>query len=184
MKRSIIIIVGLIVLGIFIIVAVGMFKFNILNDDIIIVPPVVPVSIKDTTYVIDHKAVKLVAGVAEENIAGSTSKTTTRYFGNQVDDDFNSDGSVDSAFLLTQETGGSGIFYYLVVALKTATGYQGTNAILLGDRIAPQTTGFLNGMIVVNYGERGIGESMTTQPTVGVSRYFKVEGTALTEVQE
>ena len=53
--------------------------------------------------------------------------------------DLNGDGTPDVAFLLTQSPGGSGTFYYAVVALRTATGYTGTNAVLLGDRIAPQT---------------------------------------------
>ena len=108
---------------------------------------------------------------------------TTTYFGNEVAGDFNNDGRTDTAFLLTQDTGGSGTFYYLVVALKTSTGYQGTNGILLGDRIAPQTTGYLNGLIVVNYADRAPKEPLTAIPTVGVSRYFRVEGSVLAEVQ-
>jgi len=42
--------------------------------------------------------------------------------------------------LLTQETGGSGIFYYVAFALNTENGYAGGRTVLLGDRIAPQTT--------------------------------------------
>ncbi|HRH21982.1 MAG TPA: hypothetical protein PLJ58_02155, partial [bacterium] len=55
------------------------------------------------------------------------------------------------------------------------------NAILLGDRIAPQTTEWLDGEIVVNYAERKAGEAMTVSPSVGVSRYFQVADGTLIE---
>jgi hypothetical protein len=62
--------------------------------------------------------------------------------------------------------------------------YQGTNAVLLGDRIAPQTTEIRDGgMLIVNYVERKPGEPMTTRPSMGVSKYLKVEGTMLVEIQ-
>jgi len=61
--------------------------------------------------------------------------------------------------------------------------YKGTNAILLGDRIAPQTTEIKNGQVIVNYADRAAGEPMTARPSVGVSKYLKVEGTTLVEAQ-
>src|SRR3989338_11545365 len=68
---------------------------------------------KNAEYVIDGQRVKLTNGVAETEAApGSASKITTRYFGNEVRSDMNGDGREDIAFLLTQETGGSGTFFY------------------------------------------------------------------------
>ncbi len=139
---------------------------------------------KDTTYVIENQPVTLVGGKAEVEAApGSASKITTTYFGNEAVGDLNGDGKPDTAFLLTQNQGGSGTFYYVVVALKSDTVYQGTNAILLGDRVAPQTTEIRDGQLIVNYAERAAGEPMTTQPSVGVSKYLKVEGDTLVVVQ-
>jgi hypothetical protein len=139
---------------------------------------------KNATYIIDGKLVTLVNGVSEvATVPGSTSKITTTYFGNDATGDLNGDGMPDVAFILTQNGGGSGTFYYAVVALKTANGYQGTNAILLGDRIAPQTTEIRNGQSIVNYADRKAGEPMTAQPSVGVSKYLKIEGNNLTVVQ-
>lgn len=130
---------------------------------------------KSATYLIDNKSVTLVNGLSEmEIIPDSASKIITRYFGNDAIGDLNGDGRADIAFLLTQETGGSGIFYYIAVALAGDGGYQGLNAILLGDRIAPQTTEINNGRIVVNYADRKSGEPFTTMPSIGVSKYFQV----------
>jgi hypothetical protein len=47
-----------------------------------------------------------------------------------------------------------------------------TNALLLGDRIAPQTLGLDNGRALFNYAERRVGEPMTTQPSMGKSLWI------------
>lgn len=140
---------------------------------------------KNCTYSIENKNITLKDGYSEEEIApGSASKLITRYFGNEVFGDFNGDGLDDIAFLLTQSSGGSGTFYYLVVALGSENGCKGTNAILLGDRIAPQTTEFRDGEIIVNYAERKPGEPMTATPSVGVSKYFKISAGGLVEIEK
>jgi hypothetical protein len=142
--------------------------------------------LKNGTYLIDGQSITLVDGVAENELApGSASKQITRYFGNEVNIDLNSDGLMDAAFLLQQETGGSGTFYYVVAALKTENGYVGTNAIFLGDRIAPQSTNVdpnNPSQFIVNYADRNADEPMSAQPTVGVSKTFKLENGSLVEV--
>ncbi len=141
-----------------------------------------PVDYKNISYVIDGQQVTLVNGSAETAAApGSASKISTKYFGNGATGDLNGDGVPDVAFILTQNSGGSGTFYYVVAALKTPSGYQGTSALLLGDRIAPQTTEIKNGQIIVNYADRKSGEPMTTPPSVGVSKYVNVTGTTLVQ---
>jgi hypothetical protein len=138
---------------------------------------------KNISYQIEGQVVKLNNGIAEtEIVPDSASKNITRFFGNEVFVDFNNDNLKDAAFLLTQNNGGSGTFYYLVAAIKNADGYVGTNAILIGDRIAPQTTEFRDGEIIVNYADRKIDEPMTSQPSLGVSRYFKINEGLLVEV--
>ena len=52
----------------------------------------------------------------------------------------------------------------------------------MGDRIAPHTTEWRNGEIVVNYADRKSDEPMTTKPSVGVSRYFRLENDTLIEI--
>ena len=110
---------------------------------------------KNISYMIEGREVTLVNGYSEIEIApNSASKIITKYFGNEAEGDISGDGVSDISFLITQESGGSGVFYYLVSAIKTDLGYKGTNAILLGDRIAPQTTEIRNGEIIVNYADR------------------------------
>ncbi len=117
-----------------------------------------------------------------EGQAVTLNNNTTRYFGNDVVGDFNNDGQNDVAFLLTQNPGGSGTFYYVAVALGSKDGYRGTNAIFLGDRIAPQSTEFRGGMIIVNFADRKLGESFSTRPSIGVSKYFRIIDGELREV--
>jgi hypothetical protein len=137
---------------------------------------------QDATYVIEGQSVTLIHGVSATSTApGSASQTTTQYFGNEATGDLNGDGIPDVGFILTQNSGGSGTFYYAAVALKTASGYRGTNAILLGDRIAPQTTEIKDGVLIVNYADRNPGEPMTAQPSLGVSNYLLVENGSLVE---
>ena len=141
---------------------------------------------QNATYLIDGKQVTLVYGVAEQEAApGSATKVVTKYFGNAVDIDLNSDGLMDSAFLLTQDGGGSGTFFYTAAALNKAGSTQGTNAIFLGDRIAPQSTNVDPGnpvQYIVNYAERKASDPMSAQPSVAVSRTFKLDNDTLVEV--
>ncbi len=125
---------------------------------------------KDATYVIDGRVIKLANGISEiEAAPGSASKIITKYFGNEVTADFNNDGREDVAFLLTQEAGGSGVFYYVVAALNKETGYEGSQGLLLGDRIAPQSTEMKDKLVVVNYADRKFGEDFSVQPSVSKS---------------
>lgn len=133
---------------------------------------------KDATYIIDGQKVTLKNGVSEVEAApGSASKIITRYFGNEVKHDFNKDGREDVVFLLTQQTGGSGTFYYVVAALNTPQGYVGSQALLLGDRIAPQTTEMVGAgdVVVVNYADRGPQDSFAVAPSVGKSIWLLLD---------
>jgi hypothetical protein len=127
---------------------------------------------KNTLYIINNQGVKLINGISSiESEPGSASKTITKYFGNEVKKDLNGDGRQDIAFLITQNTGGSGTFFYVVAAVDNGrNGYSGSRAFFLGDRIAPQNTesGPQNS-IVVNYADRNPQEPMTAKPSIGKS---------------
>ena len=106
-----------------------------------------------------------------------------KYFGNEARGDVNGDKLEDVVFLFTYDGGGSGTFYYVAAALKNSDGgYKGTNAFLVGDRIAPQTTeireivirGISSSEIYVNFAERKPGEPFTARPSQGVTLYLKV----------
>jgi len=181
-KKIILIIIAIVILG-----GLGYRIYQSATEKASVVVPEQGIAVdpQNATYIIEGEEITLINGKAEKEIVpGSASKTITQYFGNEAKADFNSDDIEDVAFLLTQDSGGSGTFYYVAVALSSKNGYNGTNAILLGDRIAPQTTEFRNGEIIVNYADRKPGESMVTSPSVGISKYFKVSDGRLEEIQK
>jgi len=132
-------------------------------------------------YMIEGQRIRLADGLAEaETSRGSASRIVTRYVGHELKTDLNNDGREDVVFLLTQERGGSGTFFYVVAALNTAAGYIGSDGYLLGDRIAPQTTVVSRNprhtnVIVVNYRDRRPDEPMTAQPSVRKSVSLKLD---------
>ena len=127
---------------------------------------------KNAEYEIEGQKVRLSDGFSEmETVPGSASKTITRYFGNELKTDLDGDGREDVVFLLTQETGGSGTFFYAVAALNKEDGYVGSDGYFLGDRIAPQSTTISPNprherVVVINYADRLPEEPMTASPSV------------------
>lgn len=178
--------VGLIVICI---IALGIYKFNFTNDDIYNQNGT-QVNVHDGTYTIAGQKVTLKNGISEVGAApGSASIITTKYFGNDLIQDINDDGDVDDIFLVTQESGGTGVFYYVVALVSTPAGPVGTDSILIGDRIAPQNINIDEGktsngtnrknVIVINYADRKAGESFTTAPSAGKSLWIKLDPKAL-----
>ena len=132
---------------------------------------------ENSSFVIDGKTIALHNGIYSVPAApGSASMDTVRYFGNEAAGDLNGDGYPDVAFLVTEDSGGSGLFYYAVVALGSVTGYKTTNAFFVGDRIAPQSTEINASAqeLRVNFAERKQGEPMSTPPSVGATLFLKV----------
>jgi len=69
--------------------------------------------------------------------------------------------------------------YRAAISSRRRHRHVGTNAILLGDRIAPDTTQIANSIITVNYADRKPTDPMSTPPSVGVSKYLVVAGAVL-----
>jgi hypothetical protein len=130
----------------------------------------------DSEYVIDGESVILKEGRAEQQAApGSATIKITRILDATTTGDLNGDGRDDVVVLLVRNGGGSGSFYYVAAALRTNDGYRGTNAVLLGDRIAPETVETRDGTIIVNYQERYPWENFSAPPSIRRSRYLVVE---------
>lgn len=152
---------------------VGFFQFK--STSKIITENQKPVVIPEATYSIGGEDIILHNGISEKEIMpGSASKIVTRYFGNDLAIDLDKNGQMDSVFIVTQETGGSGIFYYVTALLNNQLGLTG---VLLGDRIAPQTINLEGDIIAVNYADRADGESFEGPPSIGKTLRLQFDGT-------
>lgn len=137
----------------------------------------------NATYRIEGRALSLMDGRSELPAApGSAIKTRTVVMGQPVYGDMDGDGDEDAVLLLTHDPGGSGTFYYFAVAINANGRYQGTNAVLLGDRIAPMSIGLRNGAVVVNYADRRAKEPMSTKPSVEQTTVLVLKNDQLIEI--
>ncbi|MCX6757115.1 MAG: hypothetical protein NTW35_03150 [Candidatus Nomurabacteria bacterium] len=157
-----------------IIVIAGVYRFNFTNGGDVINTLR---DVKNLTYIVENETFNLVNGVANnETIKESKTKNTLSIFGEPIYGDLNGDGvGNDAAIILVNNPGGSGTFYYAVLAINTNGEYKTTNALLLGDRIAPQTVEIPDGVALFNYAERNAGEPMTTQPSNGKSLWINYD---------
>jgi heat shock protein HslJ len=178
MKKNSILLMSLVL----IIIGCFIYTFNFRSNNVAVIQDFS----HDGTYVIAGQKVTIKNGISEVPAApGSSSKVITKYFGNDLKHDLNEDGREDRVFILTQNTGGSGTFYYVVALLDTASDPVGSEGVLLGDRIAPQTINIDEGkttngtsrqnVIVVNYADRKPGESFAIAPSVGKSIWLKLD---------
>ena len=106
----------------------------------------------------------LINGVAENTESGA--KETLRVVGEPVTGDVTADGKPDTALLLADDPGGSGTFYYAVLAIDDGGAWRATNALPLGDRIQPEKIQFTDGQFVYHFLERKPEEPMAAAPTV------------------
>ncbi len=126
-----------------------------------------PAAVKNITVTLDGDTVTLTDGVARRPAApGSAAQNTVRVVGEPVMGDATADGAADAALLLENDPGGSGTFYYAVLAVDDDGSYRATNAVPLGDRIEPQGIEFSNGSFVYRFLERKPGEPLAAAPSV------------------
>ncbi|MFZ3020314.1 MAG: hypothetical protein WA051_02240 [Minisyncoccia bacterium] len=138
--------------------------------------PIAAPSPLNATYKIKDIPVTLVNGKAEKEIApNSASKQVVSVFGEPVYGDLDKDGDKDAVMYITENDGGSGTFFYVVVALLENGKYLGTNAMYLGDRIAPQNINIKDGVAVANFADRMASESFAIRPSIGKSVYVYID---------
>jgi hypothetical protein len=169
--------VGLIILGVIGIGGCRSPEQNAENRERVSQPPAEATTFgRNASFTVNGTLVRLVNGVSSAPMENSSAGTTTRYLGSEAEGDLNGDGLEDLAFWVTQESGGSGTFYYVVVALKNAGGYTTTNAFRIGDRIAPQNMQIRSDAreLHVNFADRKRGEPMTTPPSEAKVLLLKV----------
>lgn len=171
MKKTIFIIGGSIIAVAIIIVIIGLVYFKLTKsdrDNNISNPS--PFDVLNMPYVVGGGTFTLQNGKAEKAYSSdSVTKNTLSIFGEPLYADLDNDGDEDAALWLVNNSGGSGTFYYAVLVINNGNTSFTTNALLLGDRIAPQTLELDNGHALFNYAERKVGEPMTAQPSMGKS---------------
>ena len=126
-----------------------------------------PSPAEDLIVTIDNQVFSLRDGLAEiPAAAGSAGTNTVRIVGEPVMGDINSDGKDDAALLIRNDPGGSGTFYYAVVAVNDGGSWWATNTVLLGDRVKPEKVEYRDGRFVYRFLERRPEEPMATTPKV------------------
>ncbi len=102
---------------------------------------------------------------------GAAARITVSVFGPPVYGYLDDDQDMDAALILVHQGGGSGTFYYVAAAIADESGYRGTNAVLLGDRIVPKLVNIQHRSIVAEFLDRKTSQPFSATPTVAVSRY-------------
>lgn len=122
----------------------------------------------NASYEVEGVTITLTNGRSEMPIEeGSATVIATEIFGEPIYGDIDGDGDEDAGVLIKQEPGGTGTFYYVAATINEDGSYEGTNALLLGDRVAPQNVQISGGGVIANYADRGADEPMTATPSVG-----------------
>jgi hypothetical protein len=135
----------------------------------------------EATYIIENRPIPLSRGRFEAPAApGSAAKIQTTVFGRPAYGDLDGDGDLDVALVLVHSTGGSGTFYYVAVAIRQDDNFEGTNAVWIGDRIAPLGLEIRYGVLRVEFTDRRQGEPMAAAPTVDRSMDLAIENGILT----
>lgn len=120
------------------------------------------------TYTIEDEAFVLTNGTGKATSSvDSVITSSVMIFGTPTYGDLDQDGDTDAAVLLMEQSGGTGSFYYGVLTINEGDKYVSTNALFLGDRIAPQTVEIQNGKALFNFADRKEDEPMATPPSIG-----------------
>jgi len=145
----------------------GFIRFNFTSGGDVVSDRKSSPEISDLTITIDTQEFDMSDGVAEiAPSQGSGTANTLRLIGVPVLGDSDGDGTPDAALLVQHDPGGSGTFYYAVVAINDGGSYRASRAVLLGDRIEPRAVEFTDGRFVYTYAERKPGDAMSERGSV------------------
>lgn len=140
-----------------------------------------PIALLDGIYQINNEQVKLRAGQFDSKIeASGFSRTIYRLKFAQdslwrSDGDLNEDGSRDTVVLLTEETGGSGLYTYLAVMLNFDGVPLNAATFFLGDRIIIHDLLIEDGQVQVTLTTQGPGDGFCCPTQKEQRRYALVD---------
>ena len=156
--------------------AVGFIWFNSGRRAAVHGDPGLSTAVMNLVVTIGDRTFTMSNGFAsQQSGSGSAVPNTIRVIGEPAPGDANRDGYRDAALLIENDLGTGGRFYYAVLAVSENGSYRATNALLMGDRIAPRTVDFLDWRFVYNYLARGSGEPITESPSVKKSLWIRFD---------
>jgi hypothetical protein len=131
----------------------------------------------------DIKTVQLVDGKLESKYGEGASQVNRGELTRMALGDLNGDGAQDGVVILSVNTGGSGVFVYMLVVVNQNGAPQQVAAELLGDRVNVQNLVVKEGQIVLNALGFAPGDPMCC-PTQSVIRTYRLQGDKLQVVSE
>jgi len=131
----------------------------------------------------DIKTVQLVDGKFESKYGEGASQVNRGELTRTALGDLNGDGAPDGVVILTVNTGGSGVFVYMLVVVNRNGSPQQVAAEKLGDRVNVQNLAVKEGQIVLDALGFAPGDPMCC-PSQSVIRTYRLQGNALQVVSE
>lgn len=145
-----------------------------------------PINIDNAIVNIDGEEIALSGGfsdVALSNPEDASTHVVTTLTPFVARGDINHDGAQDAIGIVTQTTGGSGVFFYVVPVVRTLNGTQSGAAHLVGDRVKIQNIVIKENIITVYYLDRSQDEPFSTPPSVAKTLHFTFTDGALVLVE-
>jgi len=136
---------------------------------------IVVYKINNTKYVLNN-GISIISAAP-----GSSSKIITEQTPYKIFFDINKDGKKDLISIITQETGGSGVFYYLAITLTSSVRSNALNAKYIGDRLKIKTLKYYKNQISLEYFERSVNTPFTAKPDLYKSIKYIVINNELIE---
>lgn len=166
MKKKTHLVLGLIVAIFALIILYSIISF-LLKSSQTISPGANAPDISNMSYVVGSDIFNLKDGKAEkEYVLNHSEKNTLSILGEPIYGDFDGDKDTDAAVVLVNNPGTSGTYYYVALVINNAGDYKVSNALYLGDRIAPQAVIMRDGKLIVTYADRKEDDPMTESPSV------------------
>lgn len=131
-------------------------------------PPDADVALRNLTVRIDGESFPMSDGVSAIAVPDSAATNVLRLVGEPVLSSGSAarPGDREAALLVVNDPGGSGSFYYAVLAVPADGSYRTTNVLPLGDRIKPESVEYRDGRFVYRFLDRKPGQPMSEPPSV------------------